>query len=95
MTTIAEKYWDAERAHRCAEEPIDEVMVAIFGDAWDEWTSDCYDCSIEIYGVRTELTDQEWALIWAAGFVTCWLHEHTGGRVLPDGLLCKLSLIHI
>ena len=95
--TFADKLFDAQIALLCAEgELSDTHLTAAIGDAcdgaWDDYTFDYYDRSIEVYGVG-DLSDEarERALdaLAALGFAVAWLHPHTGGRTLPGGSRCK------
>lgn len=77
MSTLAEDFWAAQRIANLAEEKIGDMLDEILGaDGWQDFDTDSYDMSIEIYGVspKLELSDGVQATLRDAGFARCWTH---------------------
>lgn len=79
MTTIADRLWAAEPVVSLIEEELADMLDVIIGPhGWDDFTTDHYDRSIEIYGVGPDvvLSSDDQEKLRAAGFDRCWTHTH-------------------
>ncbi len=77
--TNAECLWEAAREVDRIEDEIGDVLNAIFGaEGWDDFTTDPYDRSIEVFGVHRDFelnaTDIGW--LRSTGFDRAWTHVH-------------------
>lgn len=79
MATLAEELWEAERCVHRLEERLGDLLDEIFGsEGWDDFRTDHYDSSIEIFKVDPEcvLGVAELRQLKGAGFVRVWTHTH-------------------
>jgi hypothetical protein len=82
---LADRLWAAERAASRAEDELLDILQSILGDRWDDFTTDYYDRSIEIYGVPEDfvLDDAGQLALREAGFHRAWTHvdlRRSGGE---------------
>jgi hypothetical protein len=74
--TLADRLWAAERAASRGEDELLDILQSILGDRWDDFTTDYYDRSIEIFGVPADfvLDDAGQLALREAGFHRAWTH---------------------
>jgi hypothetical protein len=97
--SLAADLFDATVRMTLAEDRVTEALIALVGiENWDDFTSDYYDESIEIYGCKFVLADAEKenaisdeiaAGIGAMGFARAWIHPHEKDERYPKGCLCR------
>lgn len=83
-TSLASRVHDAHHAVDRIEAELCEVVTAACGELEagdeEEWTTDHYDNSIEVYGVGVIDLDAAAAKLKEAGFSKVWLHQHAPPR---------------
>ncbi len=79
---FAEAYFQAVLACGRLESQLTDKLfeMGLADGAWDDWTADYYDESMELHLCPEDLrlTDEQQAKIWALGFKRCWLNHRDG-----------------
>ena len=80
--TLAEELHQTWLAHAEAEARLGGAIDEVAPDAWDDFTTDWYDNSVEGYmlgEIPETVTDAVAAKMFSAGFGLCWVHPHKKG----------------
>lgn len=79
--TIADGIFQAEFALGAAEERLVMALDTVAGDTWDDFTTDWYDRSVEVYFLLVPSDPEAVAeKMFDAGFTVCWVHPHPSPR---------------
>jgi hypothetical protein len=84
--TFAECLWAAEREVARLEDELGDTLDELFGESgWQDFQTDHYDRSIEVFGVVEPqlLPDNSRAKLAAEGFRKAWLHADPKERGKP------------
>lgn len=72
---LSTRLFEANWAAGLVEEEVCDFLNEVLGDGtWEDFTSDWYDRSIEIFGVKYGLTPEQQERLWSQGFHRCWTH---------------------
>lgn len=75
--TLAERYFAADSAYLRGCGEVVDMLDRAWPRGWEDWNADCYDGSIEVYGV--EASAAALAVLAEAGFRQTWIHGHAYG----------------
>ena len=85
--TVAETIYNATLAKMSADNALEQALEAIFGEGMceelglDEWSTDYYDNSLELYGIDPNTLEAgHFRGLIALGFSRYWMHFLQGGE---------------
>jgi hypothetical protein len=94
MKTLAAVLWEAEGEVARIKDEVGDLLDEIFGsEGWDDFRTDPYDSSIEIFKVNPEcvLGDAQLTRLREAGFARVWTHTHATETRQPGERAYSLS----
>lgn len=89
--SLADAVFASQLASLKAEAALSDVLETHWPEAWEDFTTDWYDSSIEVYFAGPlsppATVEDVAARMFDLGFLRCWVHEHTlAGR---GAVLCS------
>lgn len=79
--SIAERVFRTQQESLAAEATLGDAIDEIAPNAWEHFTTDYYDRSVEVYfGADPVDADRVANALFAHGFKIVWIHPHTPPR---------------